>query len=96
MKAIGFTQHLDINDPESLFEFEKPVHSPKGHDLLVKVNAVSVNPVDIGVRRSGRGKLMTPKIIGWDACGVVEKVGTHVSLLKPGDRVFYAGSFKCG
>jgi len=94
MKAIGFTQHLDINDPESLFEFEKPVPSPKGHDLLVKVNAVSVNPVDIGVRRSGRGKLMTPKIIGWDACGVVEKVGTHVSLFKPGDRVFYAGSFK--
>ncbi len=43
MKAIGFTQHLDINDPESLFEFEKPVPSPKGHDLLVKVNAVSVN-----------------------------------------------------
>ena len=90
MKAIGFTQHLDINDPESLFEFEKPVPSPKGHDLLVKVNAVSVNPVDIGVRRSGRGKLMTPKIIGWDACGVVEKVGTHVSLFKrPGSNSEY-------
>lgn len=94
MKAIGFTQHLDINDPKSLFEFEKPIPSPKGHDLLVKINAVSVNPVDIGVRRSGRKKLMTPKIIGWDACGIVEKVGTHVSLFKPGDRVFYAGSFK--
>ncbi|WP_242334642.1 zinc-binding alcohol dehydrogenase family protein [Limosilactobacillus urinaemulieris] len=94
MKAIGFTQHLDINDPKSLFEFEEPIPSPKGHDLLVKINAVSVNPVDIGVRRSGRKKLMTPKIIGWDACGIVEKVGTHVSLFKPGDRVFYAGSFK--
>lgn len=94
MKAIGFTEHLNINNPKSLFEFETPTPLPKGHDLLVKVNAVSVNPVDVGVRRGGRGKLATPKVIGWDACGIVEKVGNMVSLFKPGDRVFYAGSFK--
>ena len=64
MKAIGFTEHLNINNPKSLFEFETPTPLPKGHDLLVKVNAVSVNPVDVGVRRGGRGKLATPKVIG--------------------------------
>ena len=53
MKAIGFSEHLDIKDPKSLFEFETPKPTPKGHDLLVKVNAISVNPVDVGVRRSG-------------------------------------------
>lgn len=94
MKAIGFSEHLDIKDPKSLFEFETPTPTPKGHDLLVKVNAVSVNPVDVGVRRSGHGKLSKPKIIGWDACGIVEKVGSKVSLFSPGDRVYYAGSFK--
>lgn len=94
MKAIGFSEHLDIKDPKSLFEFETPKPTPKGHDLLVKVNAVSVNPVDVGVRRSGHGKLSKPKIIGWDACGIVEKVGSQVSLFSPGDRVYYAGSFK--
>lgn len=94
MKAIGFSEHLDIKNPKSLFEFETPKPTPKGHDLLVKVNAVSVNPVDVGVRRSGHGKLSKPKIIGWDACGIVEKVGSQVSLFSPGDRVYYAGSFK--
>lgn len=94
MKAIGFSEHLDIKDPKSLFEFETSKPTPKGHDLLVKVNAVSVNPVDVGVRRSGHGKLSKPKIIGWDACGIVEEVGSKVSLFSPGDRVYYAGSFK--
>lgn len=94
MKAIGFSEHLDIKDPKSLIEFETPKPTPTGHDLLVKVNAVSVNPVDVGVRRSGHGKLSKPKIIGWDACGIVEKVGSQVSLFSPGDRVYYAGSFK--
>ena len=83
MKAIGFKKHLKIDDPESLIDFEMKKPTAKGHDLLVKVNAVSVNPVDIGVT----------KVIGWDACGVVEEVGSKVSLFKPGDRVFYAGSF---
>ncbi|MBB1070391.1 zinc-binding alcohol dehydrogenase family protein [Limosilactobacillus sp. RRLNB_1_1] len=94
MKAIGFTRHLDINDSQSLFVFEKDIPSPKGHDLLVKINAVSVNPVDTSVRHNGRGTLTTPKIIGWDACGIVKEVGAQVSLFNPGDRVFYAGSFK--
>ena len=93
MKAIGFKKHLKIDDPESLIDFEKEKPTAKGHDLLVKVNAVSVNPVDVGVRKSGHSVLKTPKVIGWDACGVVEDIGSKVSLFKQGDRVFYAGSF---
>lgn len=93
MKAIGFKKHLKIDDPESLIDFEMKKPIAKRHDLLVKVNAVSVNPVDVGVRKGGHSVLKTPKVIGWDACGVVEEVGSKVSLFKPGDRVFYAGSF---
>lgn len=92
MKAIGFTEHLNIDNPRSLFDFEAPVPTPKSHDLLVKTSAVSVNPVDTYSRRGGRGKLKQPKIIGYDACGTVAKVGNAVSLFKPGDKVFYAGS----
>ena len=93
MKAIGFKKHLNIDDPESLIDFETAKPTVKGHDLLVKVNTVSVNPVDVGVRKGRHAALKTPKIIGWDACGVVEEIGSDVSLFKPGDRVFYSGSF---
>lgn len=92
MKAIGFKEHLKITDPNSLIEFETPTPIAKGHDLLVKVQAVSVNPVDVGVR-SGHGVLQQPKIIGWDAVGTVVAIGEKVSLFQPGDQVFYAGSF---
>lgn len=61
MKAIGFTQHLNINDSRSLFEFEESVPVPKGHDLLVKVNAVSVNPVDVGF--SGRDSILSRRAV---------------------------------
>lgn len=93
MKAIGFTKHLSIDNPESLVDFETIKPTPKGHDLLVNTSAVSVNPVDVGVRKGGRAVLKHPKIIGWDACGIVSEVGADVTLFKPGDRVFYAGSF---
>lgn len=93
MKAIGFKKHLNIDNPESLIDFEIPIPVPVGHDLLVKISAVSVNPVDVGVRKNGKGVLRNPKVIGWDACGKVEKVGDKVTLFKPGDRIFYAGSF---
>lgn len=93
MKAIGFKKHLNIDNPESLIDLEISTPVPKEHDLLVKTSAVSVNPVDVGVRKSGRTILKKPKVIGWDTCGIVEKVGAKVTLFKPGDRVFYAGSF---
>lgn len=93
MKAIDFTKHLPINDPNSLEEFAEEAPAPTGHDLLVKIIATSVNPVDVGVRRHGRGILKQPKVIGWDAYGIVTQVGKEVALFKKGDQVFYAGSF---
>jgi NADPH:quinone reductase-like Zn-dependent oxidoreductase len=94
MKAIGFTKYLPIDNPQSLFDFNTAIPTPKAHDLLVKVNAISVNPVDVGVRKSGHSERKTPKVIGWDAVGKVIKLGNKASLFKVGDKVFYAGSFK--
>lgn len=93
MRAIGFTHNQPIENEQSLFEFFEPRPVPKGHDLLVKIHATSVNPVDTGVRRGTTERLDRPKVIGWDAYGTVTAVGDAVSLFKPGDRVFYAGSF---
>jgi len=93
MKSIGFKEHLPIKNQNSFIEFTENTPIPKGHDILVKVNAVSVNPVDIGVRKGGHNTLQKPKVIGWDAVGIVADVGKDVTLFKKGDRVFYAGSF---
>lgn len=94
MKAIGFTQHLPITDGHSLEDIELPKPAPTGHDLLVNVQAVSVNPVDTGTRGAGHRQLTQPKVLGWDAVGTVEAVGDQVTLFQPGDRVFYSGSYK--
>ncbi|KRM35028.1 alcohol dehydrogenase, zinc-binding protein [Agrilactobacillus composti DSM 18527 = JCM 14202] len=94
MEAIGFTKHLPISQADSLVAFELPMPSPEAHDLLVQVTGISVNPVDVGVRQSGSAVLAQPKVIGWDAVGTVVKTGADVTLFQPGDRVFYAGSFK--
>lgn len=93
MKAIGIKRSLPISEAESFIAFEAPQPSPGHHDLLVRVKAVSVNPVDYKVRKnSAVDKVLdSPKILGWDAVGTVEAVGDQVSLFAPGDEVFYAG-----
>ncbi len=91
MKAIGAYKNLPIDDPQSLVVVDTPIPEPTGRDLLVKVKAVSVNPVDTKVRYRIEGELPEPKILGWDAAGVVEAVGSEVSLFKVGDEVYYAG-----
>ena len=91
MKAIGFYQYLPVEDPQSLVDVEVPTPEPDRRDLLVRVKAVSVNPVDVKVRSRQTTVEKQPKIIGWDAAGVVEGVGSEVSLFKKGDHVFYAG-----
>ncbi|MGA7816301.1 zinc-binding alcohol dehydrogenase family protein [Caballeronia sp.] len=92
MKAIALTRYLPISDPDSLMDIEidKPV--PAGHDLLVKIEAIAVNPVDTKVRAPKDKVETTPRVLGWDAAGVVEAVGPDVTLFSPGDHVFYAGS----
>ncbi|SOE21372.1 NADPH2:quinone reductase [Spirosomataceae bacterium TFI 002] len=93
MKAIGFKQSLPITDNNSFIEFETEIPSPSGFDLLVKIEAISVNPVDFKIRENAAkdSVLETPKIIGWDAVGVVEAVGDKTSKFKIGDQVYYAG-----
>jgi NADPH:quinone reductase-like Zn-dependent oxidoreductase len=91
MKAIGFYQYLPVDDPESLVEVEVPTPEPGARDLLVRVKAVSVNPVDTKVRMRQEGVLTEARIPGWDAAGVVEAVGSKVSLFHEGDEVYYAG-----
>lgn len=93
MRAVGFKTSLPIQDPDSFVDFETAIPSPTGHELLVKIKAISVNPVDYKVRQnSAKGKQPdTPKIIGWDAAGIVGAIGDKVSLYKKGDEVYYAG-----
>ncbi|MCX2477018.1 zinc-binding alcohol dehydrogenase family protein [Pedobacter sp. MC2016-05] len=93
MKAIGFKTSLPISEQESFIEFETEKPVPSGRDILVKIMAISVNPVDYKVRQgSAKNKsLDVPKIIGWDASGVIEAVGTEVKHFKAGDEIYYSG-----
>jgi NADPH2:quinone reductase len=92
MKAVGYRKSLPIADAQSLVDVELPVPAPGPRDLLVAVKAVSVNPVDTKVRMRAAPAEGEVKVLGWDAAGVVEAAGTEVTLFKPGDAVFYAGS----
>ncbi len=92
MKAIGYAASLPISDARSLFDFDAPAPVPGARDLLVRVKAISVNPVDTKVRMRRQGTQAEPVILGWDAAGVVEAVGADVTLFRPGDEVYYAGS----
>ena len=91
MKAVALTRSLPIDDPQSLVDVVLPDPGPpQGHDLLVRVHAVSVNPVDTK-QRAAAGNLAQPRVLGWDAAATVEAIGPEVTLFKPGDQVYYAG-----
>jgi zinc-binding alcohol dehydrogenase family protein len=92
MKAIGLTRYLPISDPESLVDIELDKPAPTGRDLLVKIEAIAVNPVDTKVRAPKDKTEEAPRVLGWDAAGVVEAIGPDVTLFKVGDPVYYAGS----
>ncbi|HYQ71708.1 MAG TPA: zinc-binding alcohol dehydrogenase family protein [Gammaproteobacteria bacterium] len=94
MQAIGFSGGKSLDDADAFARFTCEIPSPTGHDLRVAVQAVSVNPVDTKVRAGIRAAEQPPRILGWDAAGVVESVGDAVTLFKPGDRVFYAGDIQ--
>jgi zinc-binding alcohol dehydrogenase family protein len=91
MKAVALTRYLPIADPESLVDLTLPDPKPAGHDILVKVEAVSVNPVDTKQRAPNPKVESAPRVLGWDAAGTVAAVGPEVTLFKPGDEVYYAG-----
>ncbi|GAB3787507.1 zinc-binding alcohol dehydrogenase family protein [Dyella agri] len=91
MKTVALTRYLPIDNPESLVDVELPRPAPGEHDLRVRVEAVSVNPVDTKVRAPKPQVEAQPKVLGYDAAGVVEAVGAEVQGFQPGDRVYYAG-----
>ncbi|MET0264086.1 MAG: zinc-binding alcohol dehydrogenase family protein [Duganella sp.] len=91
MKAVAYRHSLPITDTNALLDIELPAPTAQGHDLLVEVKAISVNPVDVKIRRNAAPAEGASKVIGWDAAGIVKAVGPDVTLFKPGDEVWYAG-----
>jgi NADPH:quinone reductase len=92
MRAVGYQQQGSIDREQALVDIELPIPKPEGRDVLVQVKAVSVNPVDTKIRQSVAPESGDWKVIGWDASGIVDAIGSEVTLFKPGDEVFYAGS----
>ncbi|MBW2520903.1 MAG: alcohol dehydrogenase catalytic domain-containing protein, partial [Deltaproteobacteria bacterium] len=91
MKAIGYNKALPASDPQSLIDIELPQPIATGRDLLVKVKAIGVNPVDYKVRQLFPVEEGEYRVLGWDAVGEVVATGEAVTQFKPGDQVFYAG-----
>lgn len=91
MKAIGYTKQSEEIDENLLSEFVIETPTLKPNDILVEVKAVSVNPVDVKVRQRFPVEGGRPKVVGFDAAGVVKQVGDTVSNFNIGDEVFYAG-----
>ncbi|KAH9083135.1 hypothetical protein Ae201684P_014033 [Aphanomyces euteiches] len=98
MRAVSFTDYLPIEDPSSLVDVTVDVPTVSGHDLLVRIEAVAVNPADASARSNRQffehiATKNKRRILGYDAAGVVVAVGSDVTLFKVGDEVYYSGSF---
>lgn len=91
MKAIALTHYLPSDHPHCFIEAELPDPTTGPRDLLVRLSATSVNPVDTKVRAPKEKVESSPRVLGWDAVGDVVAVGSEVTLFKAGDRVWYAG-----
>ena len=91
MRAVGYQDSLPIEAAAALVDIELPKPKPLGRDLLIQVQAVSVNPVDTKVWLRARPEAGGWKVLGYDAAGTVIAAGPDAILFKPGDAVFYAG-----
>lgn len=91
IKAIGYQSNLAIDNEQSLEDITLDKPTASGHDILVEVKAISVNPVDYKIRQSRAAPEGEYAVIGWDAAGIVTAVGEDVSLFSIGDKVYYAG-----
>ncbi|AIS03126.1 zinc-binding alcohol dehydrogenase family protein [Lactococcus lactis] len=76
---------------DTIIEFETAIPNLKPHDLLIKIEGVSINPVDTKIRKNLADDLSSPVILGWDGIGTVVDKGRDVSLFEIGDQVFWAG-----
>lgn len=89
MKAVRIHEY---GGPEVLVHEEVPTPSPESGQILVRIAAATVNPVDAAVRENRfPTPRKPPKIIGSDGAGVVEAVGDGVTAVQPGDRVSFSG-----
>lgn len=91
MKAFGIVESISVEKEDCFVSFSHPIPEMLPTDVLVKVRAVGVNPVDTKVRKMTSGVLEIPRILGWDASGEIIDVGSAVMGFKAGDAVFYAG-----
>ncbi|MGA9882765.1 MAG: NADP-dependent oxidoreductase [Candidatus Acidiferrales bacterium] len=88
MKAIRIHEY---GGPEVLKHEDAPLPTPAAGDVVIRVHATSVNPVDIAIRQGHfkeRMKYKMPFIPGWDVSGVVDSVSPGATRLKPGDEVY--------
>ncbi len=92
MKAIGYRIPGAIDRQDALVDIELTQPKANGRDILVKVEAVSVNPVDTKIRRSAAPADGEWKVLGWDAVGTVVEAGPDAHSFRPGDEVYYAGA----
>lgn len=90
MKAVAFTHSKPVTEMDALENIDLPVPVPRHHDLLVEIKAISVNPVDTKIRKS-QEPLGEPRVLGYDAAGIVRGIGPEVQNFVVGDEVFYAG-----
>ncbi len=91
MKAIAVYEALPASDTNCFVDVELDTPVPTGRDVLVRIDAISINPVDSKERHDIEGRLEEPRILGWDTCGEVISVGSNVQSFKPGDMVISAG-----
>lgn len=92
MKAVGYLSPGPLDGPDGLTDVELADPVATGHDLLVRVQAVSVNPVDFKIRQNRPPIGDGPGVLGWDAVGDVVAVGEDVTEFRVGDAVWYAGA----
>jgi NADPH:quinone reductase len=91
MRAVGYQESLPIDAEAALVDITLPKPVPTGRDLLIQVQAISVNPVDTKVRKRAKPEPGQWAVLGYDAAGTVIATGPDATLFAPGDAVFYAG-----
>lgn len=91
MRAVAFKKPGPIDREDALVDVDLPDPEPGEDDLLVRVRAVSVNPVDVKVRAGMRPATGDWRVLGFDAAGEVVATGANVTGFAPGDHVWYAG-----
>jgi NADPH2:quinone reductase len=92
MKAVAYRAPGSVDREDALQDITLEIPRAEGCDLLVRITAVSVNPVDTKLRLGVTPEGGDWRVLGFDAAGVVEAAGSEVQNFKPGDAVFYAGS----